>query len=366
MYCEKCGTEISESQKFCPVCGAKNQEYSNAVLETVISKANEIAPATNDNIATNMFKKPIRRLMLMVVGIVAVILCLAIGMGIFFHFNSDEYKIEKATELVLLQSYTEATNKLSSVYTPQAEVIENYINVLQARDEFLNSFQAAALMTSEHQDIIDKANLFKDKLYEFKGKESVYLLPSSLKQQYDYYICFCEKIDKACYNYTDFSKSIYSMYMEVQDVFLNPTTRNRSDSFTLLTMQNHIETSKTAIGTINEWLNNLEDFSNSANKFSGLNDDNCPPELRCFYDSTKNLINACNQKIDSEQGKLDKDLKEFDLNDKVYLVHPDKNYKAYVLYDLNEIADANDIGQNAIIYQNTYMVEIMAYCLLNY
>lgn len=357
MFCKNCGNELNVNEKYCNKCGC---EIDNIVEE----KPNvDIVDTTviDSNIASYVKNQKKNKM----IGLASILLIvLIIGVVLVVHFNSDAYKIDKAVQFVQKEQYSDAVNKLGKVYDPQAEIVRSYIDVLQAKDEFIDSFDANVLINAEHRDIVDKANTFKSKLYEFNENESVYLLPEELRKQFDYYIKFCQQIDSV---YSDeYQETLYSKYYQPQNVFLNYPTRHRSDEYTLSDMQYNIDISKSGIEVLKNWLNNdIEDFSNAEAKFQGFSDNNFPQEFECFYHSTINLISSCESEIESEQEYIDESLKKFDLDDKLYLKNPDKTTTSYISGDLEEIADMSNTGNNATTFQNTYYVDMMAYCLNN-
>lgn len=364
MFCPKCGNRLNDNENICSKCGwSKNIDKEN--VNTSIVNLNQDSESVNANeiIPQIRFHGVTKRLIL----IIGAVLLIIIGIILVAHFNSDSYKLNKAAELLYNSQYTEAVNKLSGVYDPQAELIRNYIKVLQARDNFIDTYDTDAisnvLVNDNYDYVVEAANQFKTAVYEFNQNENLYLMPEQLRTQFNYYIGFCEQID-SCYSVENFEKTLYSLYYQPQNVFLNSPTRNRNDTFTLSDMQYNIDISKAGVDLLSDWIyTGISDFSNSENKFTGLSDDNCPNEFLYFYNSTVDLISYCNAEIESEQALIDDNLKKFDIDDELYLTDPDESYTSYVLYDLEEIADASNIGNNATTFQNTYYVDMMAYCL---
>ena len=366
MFCPKCGTRLNEDENVCSKCG-----WSKNFLKEDLPAPNANSITESGSISNN---KPIPPFKYRNTKKIAFI-CVAIIIGIFIigiavHFNSDSYKLSKAAKLVYNAEYNEAVNKLSKVYDPQAELIRNYIKVLQARDNFMDTYDTDAisnvLVNDNYDYVVEAANQFKTAVYEFNQNQNLYLMPEQLRTQFDYYNNFCEQIDLVCYSDENFEDTLYNLYYQSQNVFLNRPSRNRNDTFTLTNMQYNVDVSKASVDLLNNWLYaDFSDFSNSENKFTGLSDDNCPNELLYFYNSTVDFISSCNAEIESEQAQIDEDLKEFEMDDELYLTNPDASYTSYVTYDLEEIADMSNIGNNATTFQNTYYVDMLAYCLHN-
>lgn len=367
MFCPKCGNRLNDNENICSKCGWSNNilkedvntSIANSKSESELITANEIVPQIKYHRVTKKIALIIAAVLLIIIGIILVA-----------HFNSESYKISKAAELAYNAEYNEAVNKLSGVYDPQAELIRDYIKVLQARDNFMDTYDtdviSNVLVNDNYDYVVEAANQFKTAVYEFNQNENLYLMPEQLRTQFDYYIDFCEQIDSVYYSDENFDDTLYSLYYQPQNVFLNRPSRNRNDTFTLSDMQYNIDISKTGVDSLNNWLyTGISDFSNSENKFTGLSDDNCPNEFLYFYNSTVDFISSCNAEIESEQAKIDEDLKEFEIDDELYLTNPDASYTSYVLYDLEEIADMSNVGNNATTFQNTYYVDMMAYCLHN-
>lgn len=366
MFCPKCGTRLNEDENVCSKCG-----WSKEILKEDLPAPNANSITKSGSISNNKPIPPFKYRNAKKIAFICVAIIIAIFIiGIAVHFNSDSYKLSKAAELVYNAEYNEAVNKLSGVYDPQAELIRNYIKVLQARDNFMDTYDTDAisnvLVNDNYDYVVEAANQFKTAVYEFNQNQNLYLMPEQLRTQFDYYNNFCEQIDLVCYSDENFEDTLYNLYYQSQNVFLNRPSRNRDDTFTLTNMQYNVDVSKASVDLLNNWLYaDISDFSNSENKFTGLSDDNCPNELLYFYNSTVDFISSCNAEIESEQAQIDEDLKEFEMDDELYLTNPDASYTSYVTYDLEEIADMSNIGNNATTFQNTYYVDMLAYCLHN-
>ncbi|MGN1123484.1 MAG: hypothetical protein ACI4RR_04010, partial [Eubacterium sp.] len=264
---------------------------------------------------------------------------------------------------ILSGQYSEAVDKLSNVYVPQADILRAYIDILQYKEDFINSFDSTVLINSEHRDILENADDFKFNLYNFKEEQSIYLLPEDLRKQFDYYYDCCKNIDSVLYKEGD---SVYNLYYYPQLVFTNRPTRNRVDSFTLRDMQAKVDSSQEAVDSLNDWITmGIDDFSNAENKFENLNSNDAPYELSYFCSYTNEFISSCKDEIETEQGKINDDLKRFDIDDSLHLKEPNSEYVSYVMFDLEDVADISDVGENATIFENTYYVDMLAYCLNN-
>lgn len=357
MFCPKCGNKINDEENCCQNCGwtaeLLNNDSSLIVPDVSVSASSLNLPSARKN--TYIIASAVAAALIIILGIV----CIA-------HFNSDSYKLKKASELVCDGDYSEGIDKLSGVYDPQAELIRNYVGVLEARDAFMDSFDSSVFLLYEDSEMLSNADEFKSKVYEFNQNENLYLLPDNLSSQFNYYLDVCKNVDEVCNQTDGKSESLQYMYAQPQYVFLNCPTRNRESRFTLSDMQYNIDISKSAVDVLQNWISeNIQDFSNSEDKFQGLNNDNCPAELLTFYNITNALITSCNSELESEQDILEQDLKEFDLHDRLYLTNPNTSYSSFVNPQLNYVATVADISKNALAFKNTYYVEMIAYCLNN-
>lgn len=357
MFCPKCGNRINDNENRCQNCGWSSEVLNNDSL--VVTNT----PTTPSTVSL----APVRTKKIYIVAcVIAVALIIIFGIGFIVHVNSDSYKLEKASELVYDGDYSEGLNKLSGVYDPQAEIIRNYVDVLKARDAFMDSFDSSVFLLDEDNTMITNANEFKNKVYEFNQNDNLYLLPEQLSTQFNYYLNVCKNIDEVCETTNGSSESLQYLYAQPQCIFLNCPTRNREDRFTLSDMQYNIDISKSAVELLQKWISeNIQDFSNAENKFQGLNSDNCPTELSMLYGITSSLISSCNSEIESETDLLEKDLQKFELYDRLYLTNPNPSYTSIINPQLNSVATSSDISNNAVAFKNTYYVEMLAYCLNN-
>ena len=157
MVCPKCGNNVNEEIGVCPNCGWYEKEsYKQSENDNFIEQRNnsgEIYQEESDasefdfNQNANEFnndnqiivQQPKQKNSLVMMLVIAFsVICIAIGIGCAVYFNSNSYKIEKATEYILCGQYSEAVDKLSNVYVPQADILRAYIDILQYKDDFHN------------------------------------------------------------------------------------------------------------------------------------------------------------------------------------------------------------------------------------
>lgn len=366
MFCPRCATELNDDEIVCRSCGftpsifkddfgsVSDDNLSEKADKANLSSTRSYLPLPGITEQKNLF--PIAA---------AAFLAVVVLTAVLIHINSDSYKIKKAAQLVCNYQYSGAINKLSEVYSPQAEIIRDYIDVLEARDNFLEEYSAngieKALIDNDYAYIVDAAAKFRTELRAFEENENLYLLPSVLRTQFEYYIDVCDSIDKLLYD-----EGLYSMCYNTQRVFLNEPIRQMEDEFTLQELQNNINLSESGVQKLNQFLNEkVYDFSNSGQKFDTLRAEYCPDELRGFYELTYDLIIAGETKIEEEQKIIDQYKEEFDMDDRLHFKYTDPDYTEFVCDGLKELADESDASYNANALANTFSVNMLKYCLQN-
>lgn len=386
-YCSNCNAERPENAMFCNVCGqpltndkteiqiqqeaeltnesasVENQEIEGT--DTVFNDENEEnvslkitdkdgdytngVAVNSESQSSNTTKSLSPKIFIILIVVIAVI---GVIVG-YSHFNSATYKINKATELVLSQSYDEALKKISDVYTSQAEVIRNYISLEKSKEDFMKAFDSSKVVTSYEDEMFDKLNSFTNKVSSFADENDIYLLPQELRENYDYY----SKAVNAINN----TGVYWEELINAQNVFLNEVTCNRESEFTLNQLQENVDSSKEAVENLKNAVDEIPDITSELSEHIDFSNDT----ITTFKDLFDRFIFACESEILSSQAMIDRDAEKFNMDDSLYRKEPDENYTAYITYDLKEIINTSDSSMNANTIYCTLKVELLAFYLSN-
>lgn len=247
------------------------------------------------------------------------------------HFNSDSYKIEKATDLIIWdKNYDEALHIVRDIDGREAKAIREYITtVIEKRQNLIYGFSQTSLVESGEE--VDE---FLEALNAFTESKMYHYLPEQLKQQYKSTVEYTESI-------TEYLKDIPYYIIDAQTVLLNEPKRKTGESFTLNEMQNNVETSKKA----------LQNLSYATYLSSGVSWDVCGEYTQYFEEKLDDLTTAINEEIESEKEFIKESLDEgFDLSATIYLTYyrenPTEDY-SYLPYPLENVYNHEDIYKNA-------------------
>ena len=132
MFCGKCGNQIFDNETVCPACGniiTTNQEPTIQEEQTIQNEPitqEEFIENSNEQVNDTSFAEKVSlKTRISIIVVLSVIF--AIMFGVIIYTNTDSFKINSASDLVVQGKYSEALNKISNVYTPQAETIKKFI-----------------------------------------------------------------------------------------------------------------------------------------------------------------------------------------------------------------------------------------------
>ncbi|MBQ8164236.1 MAG: zinc ribbon domain-containing protein [Clostridia bacterium] len=403
MFCPECGNQLEDGSMQCSYCGHvlmtnDNEEpndvkyddnsyvdethidgFTQDVTVTDEQEENDAEDAESqesyelsgefENIDNNKSKvdnKLVKRIVIFVV-VVAVIACIPVICNKIYE-STDSYKIKEASELIYNGNCSSGIEKISDIYTPQAIAIKNFAEVENSRRSFFDFYY------KNFEDFTGSCKayaLFEKKLDEFDESTDYNYLPENLLQRYKNYRTAFDFI-------SDSTAEVYADLHDIQLVMLNEVARNNSSkggsTFKLSELQANIDKSKAASERLEEFFNvspvdHHKDiewaeplFMVFADATVDVNDYNV--EAYCEvsqattnsgesysyisvgYDLINELICNCRDEMVTSQKMIDKSLKEFDLDDDLYMVSPEENYSSFISNDLNNIKDKNDIMEN--------------------
>lgn len=359
MFCPNCEKEIQEGQSFCPYCGEKISLESNTPPERTEETDCNAPPSENNeenseektdcndeeiiaplyyaeriketSASTTIVHKKVTQKTKRII-LISFFVCIAIGIiSIIMHFNSDSYKIEKATDLIIWdKNYDEALRLIQDIDGREAEAVRDYITiVIEKRQALAEGFSQSSL--TESGEAVDE---FLNALNTFTESKMYHYLPDTLKQQYESTVEYTESI-------TEHLEDIPYYIIDAQTVLLNEPKRKTGESFTLNEMQNNVETSKKA----------LQNLSYATYLSSGVSWDVCGEYTQYFEEKLDDLTTAINEEIESEKEFIKESLDEgFDLSATIYLTYyrenPTEGY-SYLPYPLENVYNHDDIYENA-------------------
>ncbi|MBE6719710.1 MAG: zinc ribbon domain-containing protein [Ruminococcaceae bacterium] len=349
MFCKNCGTQVNDNEKFCGFCGAELLKNNEAVSNIDKPKfeyitVNNGEQDNSQNISANVIQKSngVDKKTLIIIGaVLTFVATIVLAKSMYLHFNSTEYKIEKAASMIIIGNYDEGLDLISNIYEPQAESIRKYVELLKMKDDFISTcrnYLEDSNMATTDSNCYEKYSEFLTLFYEFNDNENIYLLPKKLRNDFDY---ISDSLNNMHYDLIDYAK-IYN----VQSVFMNEISANSGSKFTLQEMQDRINETKTAIDSIEEdkknFLVNLADIK----KARALEFD----EMAAFTYELDVLLTSANSEVQSCQSYIEDELNlhsDWSMDSKLYRTNPDSTYRSTIGGDFLNIASEEIIGQNA-------------------
>lgn len=175
-----------------------------------------------------------KRIIIPVVLIVAVI-CSGIA-GINW-YNSPVQKNERMQKYILKGEYAKAKKLMDDPYDMGFAAHSTYIGVLQARDEFLQTYDP-----NDPYSSYSEAVKFIDEVYSFKygATDWTVLLEGELLEQFEYYYKMTDDVES--YVIHDVGHCVE----DVQKVFMNDVLLNRKKSTFFNTLIDNLDTATEA------------------------------------------------------------------------------------------------------------------------
>lgn len=360
MFCKNCGNELNSNEKYCNKCGCEidnNVEKINSVSDADFTDT----AVVDSNISYNKNK---------IIGISIVLLIMAI-IGIVFgvHFNSESYKINKATDYLLNGKTSNALNKISNIYTPQTDVMREFSYVIDSENNFKtycdskNSFGVSA----DENDYAVVENFIEsvEKFYE-TYENQIYLLPVELQDKASYYQKICDSIKEL--------GSKYSTFSHLLAVYRNGFLKNRihldkgvmytvgTDYFHLNDLSKNVKTTNAAYENwIDESIPNFDIQDVTKNDESTIDFTNSV--FTEFINDCNELAESCKKESDSEKEYIDDALKEFDGSDPLYLENENKSYTVSIISSLPD-ASRDNFGEFSLYFTHSLQFNLLRYYLI--
>lgn len=416
MYCPKCGTQLADNSSNCSSCDwclpiAENkpevtdseeefnntEAFLNECSEMTIEEKNEDEcsflkekekndkkPVEKDVGETNVggsdnipeafvsvhsFKFDKRKIAVFTVAVVLI----SIFIGVMVYRNSDSYKIKKATEMIVLGNYSDGLNFIYDVYTPEATIIKNFVEVEIAKTNFVN----IAATNGDREDAYAAYNEFASALNTFENENSSYILPAELVSDYNCYRTAFDFIDDFIYDaktgYGEIGAALYG----VQNIMMNKVERNDTskygESFTISTMKTRVDSTYDSLDVLEkygylEWveIKDTEVLLYCKTK-TVLDSDGTNitvvPTSKELYDIVKTLYNECYSEVYSEQLFINEILEDKEEDAELYMTSPDPDYTSYVGSSLNRISEVSDIRENRTIILNILETDMLYYMI---
>lgn len=360
MFCAMCGSEMNDSDKVCAYCGWKNNRAIDEKLqdnETIIGNSS----SSNEDKEVN---KPAKKSHVTIIIIISVCVCITLLIialiGTFVYRNSEGYKFGQATKYIENGDYVEGLEYISDVYTPKAEAFRAYVDVVNAKDEFIYSFEndmggngliyeSTDLPYSKMLDFVSAVEKFEN-----NNRDYLYSLPESIRNEYEYYY------DVYDFYYSNMD-SMWSEFYDVQYIFLNELYCNTHDTFTLNELDGNRQISVTAYNALENKINNVEDIRpDTVDGYVDLDNDT----FSSFMYTYNVFMENCLDERQYTQDTIDRaEAKNFTWYEDLYRVEPDYDHYGYVSYELNYIYGTEDISTNADTMSYSFKVTLMAYFL---
>ena len=359
MFCKNCGNELNINEKYCSKCGCEIDniaEKTTAVTIADISDTKVIDSNINSCVKNQQRNK--------IIGIVAVLLIISI-IGIIFgmHFNSDSYKISKATDYLLNGKTSNALNKISDIYTSQADVMRGYAAITDAENNFksyCDSKTAFGVSADENdysavENFIDSLGMFYEN-YE----NQMYLLPNELQEQAEYYRAVCMNL-----THLSSAEDTFSNLLKVYD---NGFIKNnilhityiRNDDFkyyfTLNGLKENIDTTNTA----------YEDWCENSLKVDDANNggyiDFSKEIFSDFMANCNSLAESCKHEADAEQEFINSESNERDVSELICMKEIDENYTVSIIQELPN-ATGDNIKEFSSYFTYSLQLNLLRYYL---
>lgn len=387
MFCPKCGTQLEDGSYNCTSCDWAWQETEQELIgideenstTPIEGESGEEIEKTNTNegfIADNNLSNISGRIKanskkVKIIGLICFVLVVSIIIGVIVYYNSDSYKIKKASELIVAGQYAEGVNKIYDVYTPQAIVIKNFVEVENAKQIFVN--------TVENNSIADACKAydeFKTIINEFDEENEIYYLPDNIRKNYDCYRAAFDFIaERTEISENSPNEMIQALY-DVQNVMMNEVDKNNSskdeNTFTLDELQYRVDISRSALQILNDYdfsdievdHPNAKRYCNTSTFYSSKGEKTIIHTSNSLSEMIDSLIYACEFQIDSSQEFIDETSQEFEMDADLYKNHPIEDYSSYIGANLENVRDYENINNNVNIILKTLRKDMLYFLIV--
>ncbi len=309
--------------------------------------------ATNINVSgiiDYIKKNPIK---VKITSLICIVLLTLIVIGASIYHNSDSYKIKKASKLIASGQYLEGLNKIYDVYTPQAIVIKNFVEVENKKQNFVDVIDSGSI-----EDAFVAYDEFEITINEFEERNEVYFLPDDLRKNYDCYRIAFDYIGEYTEASEDSPNEMVQALYDVQCVMMNEVYKNNSskggETFTINELQSRVNTTKSALGILGEYDFSIVKINDSKVELYCHTDDSCSNEegnsviwtSSFFYDTINTMISECEYEVTSNLIYINRLSKKFKSDADLYKNQPTDDYSSYVGENLENIRDYGSISNN--------------------
>lgn len=363
MFCKNCGNELAVNEKYCNKCGFEVENVAKTITNAVTNVGVSDGIAKDSN--KSAYVKNQQRNRILAIVVVLLIISIA-GIILGKHFNSDSYRISKAASYLLDGKTSNALNRISGVYTSQADVIRSYAAMTDAVNNFKSycdtktSFGVSADENdySAVENFIDSVGVFYE-IYE----NQIHLLPNELQEQVEYYRSICINLTHLSSAEDTFSNLLKAYDNEfVKNNILHISYVHNDDfvyCFTLNGLQENIDTTNTAY---EEWVEN----SLKVDEANG--DGYIDFTKRIFSDfmaDCNSLAKSCKQESDAEQEFINSESNVRDGWDHIYMNEIDENYTVSIIPELPN-ATGDNIKEFSSYFTHSLQFNLLRYYLSVY
>jgi hypothetical protein len=271
-----------------------------------------------------------RGLRKLIVVLVAVILVLTAGLGMYILIeNSDWFKLAKAEEAILDGKYESGLNKISGIKSERADAVRGFVEVLKIRDEFKNSYSKDEILDTG-SEAYGFAKDFKEELTHFTEDYEPMELTEKLSDMYKDYSGAASDVAKLIYD-TKVSERFSTAQVSIKEY----DSRKHGSQFTTDALKKIEEKTETAYDYIKEKLTETEEYKDFTDEFDGKAED-----------VMTEFMNSVNAQIEQDKYEIDKFGDKY--NGKIiHYDETDSSHKAFVADDLNYADSEEKIAGNA-------------------
>lgn len=344
MFCPKCGKKLNEGTQKCTNCGWENMDTESTPMRA--QQMNVSTGSAYTGVGVKQFKPSgLSTKKKIFIAAAAVIIMLVII--ITSVTNSESYRLNKAEKYMLKGDTSAALNKLVNIYTPQAGVMRSYATVIDAKTVFAAycdskpNFGVSAESSSNDEAAINGFLDAVDDFYE-QNESAIYLLPTELREQAEYYKTVCQSVKDAGHQNTLFSDllMVYRNEFKRNEVHFGSALHTvGSDYFTLNELRNNVEKTNTAYASWSVSLSPIEILDVSKN--DNTNIDFAQDVFSDFMADCDSLANACKAEAESETKYIDSATNEWGANDSLHLKNPNHNYTVSIISALPTATSKN-------------------------
>lgn len=382
MFCGKCGLQITDENEFCPRCGKRNLNYQPNTPRirddnrTVYAEeAPQTSPQPEQAPPQNRYSPqsapqqepyyqgseyypsepqpypyPVQTKKKNSGGkalIITMIIVIAVSLGVggfmlftYFYHNSDDYKMQKAEELLSEEKIDEGLSYINDIKGDRADAVRAYADILTAKMQFAEKYNSSVLQTDT-----DAVNpYYKNLLDKYNDFTNPAILPKKLKDQYETYKTrfngMNSVIGSNTFDYASAQQCVYAYRY-----------RKQGNKFTLNDIQKAINTTDPAVNMIQEKMVNTDAYK----EFIGQSQSQAAKTIKEFnYYTQKQLAQ---DKFDLNTYRTTQDEKAT-----FTIQNPDAAYTAKVGEGLKNLVSSSDMTDNAATLKSALSYAWLAYC----